>query len=65
MGSAGPPDEARGPDRERDDAGHAPGMHPRARRSGSSRATMIAFVVLLVLAALLYAAIALGIAGSG
>jgi hypothetical protein len=53
------------PGRERDDASHGPGMHPEARRSGSSRTTAIVFAVVLALAALMYAAIALGIALPG
>lgn len=44
------------------DAGPRPGEHPQVRRSGMSRATIIGLVVALALAALLYAAIALGIA---
>jgi hypothetical protein len=50
---------------EPEDAGPRPGMHPEVKRSGRSRATAITLAVLLALAALLYAAIALGIAGSG
>jgi hypothetical protein len=50
--------------RDRTDASHDPGMHPELRSSGGSRTTAITFAVVLVLAALMYAAIALGIAGS-
>lgn len=50
---------------EPEDAGPRPGMHPEAKRSGTSRTTMITLAVFLALGAVVYAAIALGIAGSG
>lgn len=45
----------------REDAGPRAGEHPTVRRSGSGKATWIALVVLLVLALLMFAAIAAGI----
>lgn len=45
----------------REDAGPRAGEHPTARRSGSGKATWIALVALLVLALLMFAAIAAGI----
>jgi hypothetical protein len=50
---------------EPEDAGPRPGMHPETKRSGTSRSTAIALAVFLALGAVLYAAITLGIAGSG
>jgi hypothetical protein len=50
---------------EPEDAGPRPGMHPEVKRSGTSRSTALMLAVFLALGALLYAAIALGIAGSG
>jgi hypothetical protein len=47
------------------DAGPRPGAHPEVKRSGVSRSTVIGLLVVLVVAALMYAAIALGIVGSG
>jgi hypothetical protein len=45
----------------RDDAGPGPGEHPTARRSGGSKATWIGLVVVMVLALVMFAAIAAGI----
>jgi hypothetical protein len=45
----------------REDAGPRPGEHPTVRRTGGSSSTAIAFAVLLVLALLMYAAVATGI----
>jgi hypothetical protein len=45
----------------REDAGPRPGEHPTARRSGGKGSTGIALAVVLVLALLMYAAIATGI----
>lgn len=50
---------------EPEDAGPRPGMHPEAKRSGTSRSTAITLAVFLALGAVLYAVITLGIAGSG
>lgn len=61
-GSSQQPDPSSG---EREDAGPRPGMHPKVKRSGTSRTTAIVLAVFLALGALLYASIALGIAGSG
>lgn len=45
----------------REDAGPRPGEHPTVRRSGGKSSTGIVLAVLLVLALLMYAAIATGI----
>ncbi len=45
----------------REDAGPRPGEHPTARRTAGGRGTAIALAVVLVLALLMYAAIATGI----
>lgn len=45
----------------REDAGPRAGEHPSVRRSGSGKGTWIALVVVMVLALLMYAAIAAGI----
>ncbi len=50
---------------EPEDAGPRPGMHPEVKRSGTSRTTAITLAVFLALGAVLYAAITIGIAGSG
>ena len=50
---------------EAEDAGPRPGMHPEAKRSGTSRSTATVLAVFLALGIVLYAAITLGIAGSG
>jgi hypothetical protein len=61
-GSSRQPDPMSG---EPEDAGPRPGMHPEVKRSGTSRSTAITLAVFLVLGAVLYAVITLGIAGSG
>jgi hypothetical protein len=46
----------------REDAGPRAGEHPAVRRSGGGKATWIGLVAVMVLALLMYAAIAAGIA---
>ena len=50
---------------DRADSGQRPGEHPRVKRSGASRSTMKGLVLVLVFAALLYAAITIGISVTG
>jgi hypothetical protein len=55
------PDDDVAPAVPREDAGPRPGEHPTVRRSGGKRSTGIVLAVVLVLALLMYAAIAAGI----